>query len=81
MIYLINNIRQHERHFWNCLHSVASQEQIQRILDGHKVIISDTIYQIQDKHCYLVLNIQYHTFSLLKALFKIMLPFLFIVFV
>ena len=46
MIYLINNIRQHERHFWNCLYGVATQEQIERILDGHKVIISDTIYQI-----------------------------------
>ena len=37
---------QHERHFWNCLYGVATQEQIKRILDGHKVIISDTIYQI-----------------------------------
>ena len=37
MIYLINNVRQHERHFWNCLYSVATQEQIKRILDGHKV--------------------------------------------
>ena len=36
MIYLINNIRQHERHFWNCLHSIASQEQIKRILEGYK---------------------------------------------
>ena len=44
--YLINNVRQHERHFWNCLYGVATQEQIKRILDGHKVIISDTIYQI-----------------------------------
>lgn len=46
MIYLINNVRQHERHFWNCLYGVATQEQIKRILDGHKVTISDTIYQI-----------------------------------
>ena len=37
---------QHERHFWNCLYGVATQEQIKRILDGHKVTISDTIYQI-----------------------------------
>ena len=43
MIYLINDVRQHERHFWNCLYGVATQEQIKRILDGHKVIISDTI--------------------------------------
>ena len=43
---LINDVRQHERHFWNCLYGVASQEQIKRILDGHKVTISDTIYQI-----------------------------------
>ena len=46
MIYLINNIRQHERHFWNCLYGVDSQEQIQRILDGNKVIINESEYQI-----------------------------------
>lgn len=46
MIYLINNIQQHERHFWNCLYGVASQEQIQRILDGNKVIINESEYQI-----------------------------------
>ena len=46
MIYLINNIRQHERHFWNCLYSIATQEQIKKILYGHKFTISDTIYQI-----------------------------------
>ena len=40
---------QHERHFWNCLYGVASQEQIKRILDGHKVTISDTIYQIVEE--------------------------------
>ena len=37
---------QHERHFWNCLYGVATQEQIERISHGHKVTISDTIYQI-----------------------------------
>ena len=46
MIYLINNIQQHERHFWNCLHSIASHEQTQRILDGNKVIINESEYQI-----------------------------------
>ena len=46
MICLINDVRQRERHFWNCLYGVATQEQIKRILDGHKVTISDTIYQI-----------------------------------
>ena len=46
MIYLINNIRQHERHFWNCLYGVATQEQIKRILDGKKVIINESEYQI-----------------------------------
>ena len=46
MIYLINNIRQHERHFWNCLYSIVTQEQIKKISHGHKVTISDTIYQI-----------------------------------
>ena len=46
MICLINDIRQHERHFWNCLYGVASQEQIQRILDGYKVIINESEYRI-----------------------------------
>ena len=49
MIYLINNIRQHERHFWNCLYGVASQEQIQRILDGNKVIINESEYRIIER--------------------------------
>lgn len=49
MIYLINNVRQHERHFWNCLHSIASQEQIKRILNGNKVIINESIYQIVEE--------------------------------
>ena len=46
MIYLINNIRQHERHFWNCLYGVATQEQIKRILDDNKIIINEYEYQI-----------------------------------
>ena len=46
MIYLINNVRQHERHFWNCLYGVATQEQIQRILDDNKIIINEYEYQI-----------------------------------
>ena len=46
MIYLINNNRQHERHFWNCLYSIASKEQIQRILNGNTVIINESEYQI-----------------------------------
>ena len=46
MIYLINDVRQHARHFWNCLYSIASQEQIQRILDKNKVIINESEYQI-----------------------------------
>ena len=46
MIYLINDVRQHERHFWNCLYGVATQEQIERILDENKVIINEYIYQI-----------------------------------
>lgn len=46
MICLINNTRRHERHFWNCLYSIASQEQIQRILDENKVIINESEYQI-----------------------------------
>ena len=46
MIYLINDVRQHERHFCNCLYGVASQEQIQRILDDNKIIINEYEYQI-----------------------------------
>ena len=46
MICLINGIRQHERHFWNCLYGVATQEQIKRILDGDKVLIYESEYQI-----------------------------------
>ena len=46
MIYLINDVRQHERHFWNCLYGVATQEQIKRILDENKVIINESEYQI-----------------------------------
>lgn len=49
MIYLINNVRQHEIHFWNFLHSIASQEQIKRILEGYKVIINESEYQIIEK--------------------------------
>lgn len=48
MICLINNIRQHERYFWNCLHSVASEYQIQQILSGKKLNIADSEYQIID---------------------------------
>ena len=46
MIYLINDVRQHERHFWNCLYGVATQEQIKRILDDNKIIINEYEYQI-----------------------------------
>ena len=46
MIYLINDVRQHERHFWNCLHSVASQEKIQKRIDRKKVNNNESEYQI-----------------------------------
>ena len=46
MIFLINGVRQHERHFWNCLYGVATQDQIVRILDGDKVLIYESEYQI-----------------------------------
>lgn len=49
MICLINDIRQHERHFWNCLYGVATQDQIKRVLEGYKVMICNTTYQIKDK--------------------------------
>lgn len=46
MIYLINDKRQPENHFWNCLHGLASELQLQRVLDGMALIIGTTKYQI-----------------------------------
>lgn len=46
MEYYINGTKDTERHFWNCLQGIASQLQIPRILDGHKVIIGGVEYQI-----------------------------------
>ena len=43
---IINGTRQHERHFWNCLYGVATQDQIVRILNGDKVLIYESEYQI-----------------------------------
>lgn len=46
MIFLIDDKMQMENHFWNCLHSLATEQQIQRILDGFPVLIGGTKFQI-----------------------------------
>ena len=46
MICLINGMRHPEHYVWNCLHCIASEQQIQRILDGKKLIIATTEYQV-----------------------------------
>lgn len=49
MEYLIDGTMTTERHFWNCLHGLASQPQLQRILDGYAVNVGGIIYQIINK--------------------------------
>ena len=49
MICIINGMRHPEHYFWNCLHCIATQEQIKRIMDGNKVIIDGTEYQISQE--------------------------------
>jgi hypothetical protein len=46
MIYLIDNKRQPEMYFWNCLHILATDKQICRVLDGLPLLIGATKYQI-----------------------------------
>ena len=46
MIFLIDDKMQMENYFWNCLHSIASDQQIQRVLDGFPLLIGGTKYQI-----------------------------------
>lgn len=46
MICLINGKRHPEHYFWNCLHSLATERQMQRILEGKKLIIGETEYQM-----------------------------------
>lgn len=46
MICLINGKRHPEHYFWNCLHSLATERQMQRILEGKKLIIGESEYQM-----------------------------------
>ena len=46
MICLINGMRHPDHYFWNCLHCLATEAQIRRILDGNKLIIGATEYQL-----------------------------------
>jgi hypothetical protein len=46
MIYLIDNTRQPEQYFWNCLHILATDDQICRVLEGMPLMIGTTRYQI-----------------------------------
>jgi hypothetical protein len=46
MIYMIDNTRQPEQYFWNCLHILATDKQICRVLEGLPLIIGATRYQI-----------------------------------
>jgi hypothetical protein len=43
---MIDDARQPEQHFWNCLHILATEEQICRVLDGIPLLIGETRYQI-----------------------------------
>lgn len=47
MIYLINDNRCTESHFWNCLHGLASESQIKRILEGQLILIGGITYKIE----------------------------------
>lgn len=47
MIYLINNKRLQEHYFWDCLHCIATESQIKRVLDGDKVLIDGTLYEMK----------------------------------
>ena len=43
---MIDGVRQPERYFWNLIHCIATEEQIKRILDGNKLLINGSEYQI-----------------------------------
>lgn len=49
MQYYINDRRQPEKYFWNCLSGIASQRQVQRLLDGIELIIGGVKYKIEDE--------------------------------
>lgn len=46
MICLINGMRHPDHYFWNCLHCLATETQMRRILDGQKLIIGETEYHL-----------------------------------
>ena len=48
MIYLIDGKRQPENYFWNCLHVLASEKEICRVLDGEEIVIGKTVYRISE---------------------------------
>ena len=39
-------MRHPDHYFWNCLYCLATEAQIRRILDGNKLIIGETEYQL-----------------------------------
>ena len=43
MIYLIDGKRQPENYFWNCLHVLASEKEICRVLDGEEIVIGKSL--------------------------------------
>lgn len=47
MICFINEMRHPENYFWNCLQSLASESQIQRVLDGKPIVIGGVTYRIE----------------------------------
>ena len=40
-------MRHPEQYFWSCLHCIATEKQIHRILDGFKVVIDGTTYEMR----------------------------------
>ena len=46
MTFYIDDKRQPENHFWNCVHGIASDRQITMLLDGVRLVIGGVSYQI-----------------------------------
>lgn len=47
--YYIDGHVTRERTFWNRLDVLASPEQAQRIMDGYKVMIADSLYWLEEE--------------------------------
>lgn len=47
MIFYIDNRRQPEKYFWNSLYRIASQDQIQMILEGFEINIGGVEYKME----------------------------------